>query len=805
MTGICPNAATDALPTGFFVVDTANRVLIWNRWMIQQTGLERVAAIGRNIRELFPNSGLLESSLLEFRNSAASSSSPHNPHGYLISIRLAPASSAGHLYMRQECQLARLDDGTGALAVTIRDVTAQTANRERIMSLLKEASTTRDAAIANENRYRALVNNLKEGVFQTDEAGNCTFLNPAWFEITGHDVARCGGKSFLDFLHPDDRTQAAGLFDMLSSRKRDSFRVELRLSHHNGRPRWAQIFARPLLNKNGEFTGMSGTLSDETERRQIELSLRESERRFRETIENVRLVSVCLDLEGNIIFCNEFLTTLTGWDREEVLGQNWFELFVPQDRPDLRESFLNSMRSGDVPAHLEHEIVTREGGRRVIAWNNTPWRDLSGRVIGTASLGEDITDRKLAEEQLRLAKEAAEDANRAKSEFLATMSHEIRTPMNGVLGFTSLLLDTPLVQEQREYVETIRTSGETLLHLINEILDFSKIEADKLVLEHVTFDLGTCLGDCLKLVLPRATEKNLKLELRLDSRIPQAVVTDITRVRQVMLNLLSNAVKFTGKGGVFVDANLLSIGKSDLNLEIRVSDSGIGIPEDKLQKLFKAFTQVDASTTRKFGGTGLGLAISKRIAEAMNGGISVESREGAGTTFIFRFIAQISTELPREITAPSTHVLVSEPASQPPTASSPVRLLLAEDNVVNQRLTIAMLKKLGYRTDVVADGAEVLDLLSRRHYDVILMDVQMPEIDGLEATRQIRSRWPRDQQPYIIAVTANAMKGDDQLCLDAGMNTYLSKPIVLSKLDAALRAAVQSVSSNPVVATRLAA
>lgn len=805
MIGICPNAATDTLPTGFFVVDAANQILIWNRWMIEQTGLERLDAIGRNIAGLFPNSGLLESALSQFRNHAGSSSCPQNPHGYLIPIRLAPASSAGHLHMRQECHLARLDGQTNAVAVTIRNVTTQIANRERIMALQNEAATARDAALANESLYRALVDNLKEGVFQTDAAGNYTFLNPAWFEITGHAVSPSRGRQFLDFIHPDDRAQAAGLFQMLSSRAREFFRVELRLLHHNGRPRWAQIFARPLLNKNGEFTGMSGTLSDETERRQIELSLRESERRFRETIENVRLVSVCLDLDGNIIFCNEFLTTLTGWDREEALGQNWFELFVPQDRIDLRESFLNSMQNGDVPTHLEHEIVTRSGGRRVIAWNNTPWRDLSGRVVGTASLGEDITDRKLAEEQLRLAKEAAEDANRAKSEFLATMSHEIRTPMNGVLGFTSLLLDTPLAQEQREYVETIRTSGETLLHLINEILDFSKIEAKKLVLEHVTFDLGACLNDCLKLILPRATEKNLKLELLLDSRIPQAVVADITRVRQVVLNLLSNAVKFTGKGGVFVEAKLLSIGESDLNLEIRVSDSGIGIPGDKLQKLFKAFTQVDASTTRKFGGTGLGLAISKRIAEAMNGGISVESVEGSGTTFIFRFTAQIATELPQGIPSPSTNILISEPASHPLPASSHVRLLLAEDNVVNQRLTSAMLKKLGYRADVVADGAEVLDLLSRRQYDVILMDVQMPEIDGLEATRQIRSRWPRDQQPYIIAVTANAMKGDDQMCLDAGMDTYLSKPIVLSKLDAALRAAVESISSNPLMAIRLAA
>jgi signal transduction histidine kinase/ActR/RegA family two-component response regulator len=415
---------------------------------------------------------------------------------------------------------------------------------------------------------------------------------------------------------------------------------------------------------------------------------------------------------------------------------------------------------------LRRHILDALELRRIIARQNTVIADL------------DETRR-----HLDVARRTAEEATRAKAEFLATMNHEIRTPMNAVIGMTTLLRDTPLSPEQRDSVDVIQSSGEHLLTVINDILDFSKITSGKLTLESVPFSLPACVAAAVRLLVARATEKKVAIRSTLAPGTPETIVGDVTRLRQILVNLLSNAVKFTDRGAITVDVSARAQPDGSSELTFRVSDTGIGIPAARLPHLFQRFEQADSSTTRTFGGSGLGLVISRHLAELQGGKLWAESTPGVGSVFHFTILTRpAAARLP---TPPPPAFATSE--FDPQFASRhPARILVAEDNPVNQKVLGRMLEKLGYLPAYAADGLAALAALRATPFDLVLMDIEMPGMDGPAATRALRAEFPAARQPGVIAVTAHALADSRETFLSSGMDEILTKPIRLPELTALL-------------------
>ena len=527
-------------------------------------------------------------------------------------------------------------------------------------------------------------------------------------------------------------------------------------------------------------TGLAGAVSARTRQalKEGQDLLRERGRLLETVIDAIPEHVYVKDRDGRCVIRNRFSSEwLRLSDPQEAVGLTTFETSPSHLAARYWEAEMRVMASGEAEIDREEPCLS-DGEPGWMVSSRIPLRDVDGEVCGVVGITRDVTAERRAAVELQEAKERAEAAARAKSEFLANMSHEIRTPMNGVIGMTSLLAGTALDAEQRDMVDTIRLSGESLLTIVNDILDVSKIEAGMLRLERRPVDLRRVVASSVELMAGAAADKGLEIAWTVADGVPEFVEGDVTRLRQVLTNLLSNAVKFTPEGSVRVRVRAAPEA-SGLRLAFAVEDSGIGIAPDKLASVFESFTQADASTTREYGGTGLGLTICSRLVGLMGGEMTVTSEVGVGSVFRFSLLT-------RPATRPAEPEAAGAPRARPAHA---LRILLAEDNAVNQ-VPLRILQRLGLTADLAADGVEALEAAWRQPHDLILMDVQMPRVDGLEATRTIRDRG--GHQPYIVALTANAMEGDRERCLQSGADAYLTKPVTVDALRGAIERAEAS-------------
>jgi PAS domain S-box-containing protein len=768
----------------------------------------------------------------------------------------------------------------------------------------------------------ALIQTSPAAIAVADLNHRITLTNPAFSRIFGYTPEECIGRTVNDLIVPPE-AQVGFEENAQLVLSGSVVTGTMRRKRKDGILVYVESYAVPI-SSNGQGQGVVAVYQDVTQRVMAEAALRQSEEIFRMLSATAPVGIFRTDESGTPVYVNERLTEITGISAEQSCNNRWIDSLHPEDRERALSLWRDAVRQGEDLID-QHRIVKSNGEIVWVAVRARWARGLDGKLQSFVGVVEDITVVMEAHERMRRAKEAAESASRAKGEFLANMSHEIRTPLNGIVGMTDLALDTELTSEQREFLDIVKLSADSLLAVINDILDFSKIEAGKLDLEELDFNLRDCLESTMKMLALRADEKQLELLCDVGIEVPEIVRGDSARVRQVVVNLVGNAIKFTSKGEVELRVQSEAEKDGDSVLHFIVSDTGIGIPADKQKLIFDPFSQADTSTTRKYGGSGLGLTISARLVEMMQGKIWVESEPSCGTRF--HFTARLRTgstpaiqsarlappevlqgvkvlvvddnytnrrilqgmlarwemkvtlveggeealaELSRAREAGEPYGLILTDLLMPKmdgfglielirqrpnlstatimmltsagqrgdaahcrelgvaaylmkpirqselreaiarvvgareqqhavplitrfslaTALAPatcLRVLLAEDNLVNQKVVTHLLEKRGHRVVVASNGREALDALEKETFDLVLMDVQMPDMDGLETTAAIREKEKESgaHQP-VVALTANAMKGDREQCLVAGMDSYLTKPIRSDELDALL-------------------
>ncbi|MEW4371095.1 PAS domain S-box protein [Paenibacillus kandeliae] len=658
---------------------------------------------------------------------------------------------------------------------------------QQLLSIARDIQERRHAAQLiqeSEQRYRSLFDYNPASVFSFDTQGRYTTINAEMENLVGRTEDELIGRSFECFVAPENVYDTVEHFERALQGEPQSYESQVIVK--GGENRFVSVVNLPIV-VDEQIVGVYGIATDITEMKRHLEQIEKLSNEYTLILNSVSEGIFGLDNEGRTTFINPAATRMLGFSTHELAGKPLLEMFqlthadgtsyLPQDHP-----IEQALREGHSYEEQEAVFLRKDGTSVLVSYRITPIWD-RGQRKGAVVVFNDITN----EKQIIRAKEMAERADRAKSEFLAIMSHEIRTPMNGIIGMTGLLADTNLDEEQRSYIEIVRDSSDALLHILNEILDFSRIEAGKMMLDHAPIHLGSLLDSVFDLFAARAAEKGIDLTYQTGEHVPSTIIGDASRLRQVLVNLISNAIKFTDSGSVSLSVRQLEQRSSECVLEFEVSDTGIGISSDKQNLLFQSFSQLHPSINRKYGGTGLGLAICKKLIELMGGSISVDSEEGRGATFRFILPAQYLTEEYAVEPVPEQDAGKTEHSDHIDGKYGSLRILIAEDHPVNQKLLREMLRKYGYTPDVAYNGHEAVVAALTRPYDLIFMDVQMPELDGIEATREIRSRLPEQEQPIIVASTAFARNTDKEMCLNAGMQDFISKPLRLQEVERVLK------------------
>ncbi|MCU0333541.1 MAG: PAS domain S-box protein [Chitinophagaceae bacterium] len=603
---------------------------------------------------------------------------------------------------------------------------------------------------------------LYEYECRPDGSERLRYLSPSIKRIFGVEPSDFLNR-YQELVHPEDLPRIRNK-NKHTVRTLEPYYDESRLLMPDGSIRWRSVAATYSFTEPDGAKVFTGLMTDITDRKIAEDGLRLNEEKYRGIIANMNLGLLEVDTRQIIQFANQAFESLSGYTVAELQGKNAATLFVA-DASDLPEvAYRQARREEGKSDAYEIQVRDKNGQRRWWLISGAPRFNEHGEFIGSIGIHLDITAQKQLEQELRLAKAKAEDSARAKEVFLANMSHEIRTPMNAILGLSRQLRKTELNASQRLFLDSIGTASDNLLVIINDILDFSKVQAGKMALERITFEPAELLRKMLAMLQHRAEEKGLWLELQIAPDTPACLVGDPYRLQQVLINLVSNAIKFTEKGGVRVSVKPEELMAGVCSLQLVVSDTGIGIDESQLDSIFDPFTQEYRSTTRKYGGTGLGLSISKQLIELMGGTIKVESRKRIGTSFTLKLVLPVGhvADLPAEKTPASYGTLHGK------------RILLAEDNSMNRLVATTVLRPYGADIVEVENGQLALDAIQSDHFDLVLMDVQMPVMDGITATQRIR-QYAGDELP-IIALTANALLSEKQACFAAGMNDFVPKP-----------------------------
>jgi PAS domain S-box-containing protein len=701
----------------------------------------------------------------------------HIPYALGFAMQFLPlpigAISVGLALTGLLCMLARLLTRTRRDALELaRRMTADIREREV------------------ESRKLALVaRHTDNAVIITDAQRRIEWVNEAFTRITGYTLDEVRGESPATILQGSE-TDAATV-ELMRKRLNAGlgFRVEIQNYSKSRRRYWLDCEVHPVLDESGRVLNFIAIESDITGRKSAAERLRRTEERLTLALEGSNLALWDWDIAAGKVYLNSRWSRIIGGTPGAVTASldELGSLTYPEDVPIIQQALRSTLKTGET-YRVEQRVRTASGDWKWIeSHGKVVARDAEGRALRMAGTNADIDERKRREHELarkeaelQQAKEVAEGANRAKSEFIANMSHEIRTPLNAIIGMTAVALDsTGLGTEQREYIEIVRTAADSLLEIVNGVLDFSKIEAGHLTLESVDFSIRSCVADTLKVIATGAYEKGIELISHVADNVPDRLRGDPTRCRQVFLNLLGNALKFTERGEIEVGIDLISADETSAWLHCAVRDTGIGIPEEKQALVFQPFAQADASTTRQYGGTGLGLPICARIVEAMGGRITVESSAGAGSTFHFSLRVQI---------APSGHEALAFSELKNRAA------LIVDDNAANCTALASILGSAGMRVETLSDGAKVEETMRARSvggkpFDLVVLDTRMPGLDGFEIAREILAH-SSERRPGILLLTVPGQRGDAARCKEIGVNGYLSKPVSSYELVKAAAAAL---------------